>query len=81
MCNQQHKIACGLAKENFRSIVNHLKKQFTTHTHMWLHLVQSVVTCYVHLLETLDGSHINDFKEEVFSISGHCALMVSNLTL
>jgi len=80
MCNQQHKIVCGLVKENLRSIMNHLKKQFTTYTHIWWNLVQSVVTCKVCLLGTLGGSHINDLKGEVFSIPGHCTLMVSSLT-
>jgi len=56
--------------------MNYFKKQLTTHTHMWLHLVQSVVTCKVRLLGTLDGSHINDLRGEVFSIPGHCTLMV-----
>jgi len=81
MCNQQHKIVCGQAKENLRSIVNHFKKQFTTHSHIWLHLVQSIVTCKVRLLGTFDGSRINDLKGEVFSIPGHCTMMVSSLTL
>jgi len=80
MCNQQHKIACGLTKENLRSIMNHCKKQFSAHTHIWLHLVQSVVTCKVLLLGNLDGLHINDLKGEVYSIPGHCRLMVSSLT-
>jgi hypothetical protein len=54
------------SKRSFKSIVNHGKKEFTTYTHIWLHLVQSVLTCKVLLLGKLDGSHINDLKEVFF---------------